>query len=157
MAPYIPRGSYSTFKDYGTGVGIAVEMIAFTTQPTGINCEYAVPLDAFNTEGNGVSGQPLVQNLADAIEAVASQVDCVQGGGFIQDTDPASGLLTDFVRFYLLYSPGNGIGPFSSFVDVPVNNFFTEQTGIGGLIIGPAEGFVNPSDQVAAACAALKS
>lgn len=157
MASYIPKGSYATFKDYGNGVGIPVEMIAFQTQPTGVFCEYAVPLDAFNQEGTGAGDQPLIQNLADAIEAVCSQVDCITGGTFVQDTDPASGLLVDFVRFYLTHTGADGVSVFSSFVDVPVNNFFTDQTGIGGLQIPSSSTFTNPSDQAGAACAALKA
>ena len=51
MATYQVTGSYATFKDYGTGVGTPVEMIAFVTAPTGVFCEYAVPLETFQLAG----------------------------------------------------------------------------------------------------------
>jgi hypothetical protein len=132
-------------------------MVSFVTSPTGVFCEYGVPHDAFVQEGTGAGDQPLIQNLTDAIEAVAKQVSCVTGGTFVQNIDQSSGLLTDYVQFFLQYtSPSTG-GTFTTTVDVPVNDFFTEETGIGGLIIPPSPGFIPPADRVDAACASLKA
>jgi hypothetical protein len=156
MATYQVTGSYATFKDYGTGVGTPVEMIAFVTAPTGVFCEYAVPLETFQLAGGNAGEQPDIQALTDAIEDVCSQVDCIVGGSFVQDTNPASGQLDDFVRFYLVYAPGGGIGPFSTFTDVPVSDFVVASNFSGGVIGSQLPG-TNPGTKPLAACAALKA
>jgi hypothetical protein len=144
-------GSYTTVKSYAPGTAETIDMVSFVTSPTGIFCEFGVPHDAFIAEGGLNGSLPLIQNIADAIEAVASQVPDVTGGTFVQDVDPASGLLTDYVQYFLAYTSPKTGGVFTTTVNVPVDNFQTAETGIGGLLIGPAEGFVNPADQVATA------
>jgi hypothetical protein len=157
MASYTALGSYTTVKSYAPGTSETIQMVSFVTSPTGVFCEYGVPHDAFVQEGSGAGDQPLIQNLADAIEAVASQVSCVTGGTFVQDIDQASGLLTDYVQYFLTYTASSTGGTFATTVNVPVNDFFTEETGIGGLIIPPSPGFTPPADRVGEACAALKA
>ena len=75
MATYQVTGSYATFKDYGTGVGTPVEMIAFVTAPTGVFCEYAVPLETFQLAGGNAGEQPDIQALTDAIEDLVADPD----------------------------------------------------------------------------------
>lgn len=157
MASYIAQGSYTTVKSYAPGTSITVQMITFQTQPTGIWCEYGVPYEAFLQEGTGASDQPLIQSLADTIENIALRVSCVTGGTFIQDVDPSSGLLVDYVQFFLSYTPASGAGPFTTTVDVPVAALASaaDIAEFGNFI--PPGTYTAPVDQVATACASLQA
>lgn len=158
MASYTPLGSYLTVKSFSPGTAITIDMVSFVTSPTGIFCEYGVPHDAFIAEGSGAGDQPLIQALADGIEGVAAAVDCVTGGTFVQEVDPSSGLLQDFVQFFLSHTnPANGRGPFTTTVNVPVNDFFASADLAEFQNFLPPGTNASPSDTVGNACASLKA
>lgn len=153
---YIPVSSYATVKVMSTTQVLDIQMIGFYTIPTGIYCEYGVPHDAFVMEGTGAGDQPLLEALAGDIEH-AAQGNGVVGGTFVQDVDPGTGLLTDFVQYEIVYrSPTVGKGTFATFVNVPVNSFFTADTGIGGLVINTQQ-YPSPATVVGDAYASLKA
>ncbi len=151
---YVVVSSYPTVKVMSPAQVLDVQWISFLTLPTGIGCEYGVPHDAFVLEGSGAADQPIIDALAQAIEQ-AAQGNGVVGGSFLQDTDPATALLIDFVQYDLVYVPPTaGRGPFATYVNVPVNSFITSQTGIGGLVINTAQ-YPAPSTVVGDAYASL--
>lgn len=149
-------GSYTTVKSYGGAAPITVQMVSFITGPTGISCEYGVPYQAFITEGGAAGSQPLVQALADEIETVAAAVPCVVGGTFVQDVNPSTGLLDDYVRYQLAHTNATtGAGPFTTEVDVLVSDL--ETAGNIGQFQNfiPAGSYQDPTSVVGTACQSL--
>jgi hypothetical protein len=151
---YIPVSSYATVKVFSPSQVLDVQMIGFYTIPTGIYCEYGVPHDAFVHAGGSAADQPEIDTLAQDIENAIEGAG-VTGGTFVQEVDPSSGLLTDFVQYDLAYkSPITGRGPFTTYVNVPVSAFLGASPGIGGLLLNTAQ-YPAPFETVAEAYASL--
>lgn len=121
-----------------------VERVPFVTKPSGVSGWRYVPIDAWATEGAAAWIGP----LATAIE------DLMAGGlasyaAMIEDVDPATNLLADYVEFTVAYTPPGSGFTSTTRVDVPVN-LLTLDTGFFGSF-GGTGGLPSPTDMLRAA------
>ena len=100
------------------------------TVPTGIGFAYEVPEASFNSD----AGSALLDVPGQEIEILVASHH-VTGGQGVQDID-ANNLLTDFVDLVVTYTVAGSPFPSPTAVaHVPMDSFFSAETGIGGLII----------------------
>ena len=121
-----------------------VERVPFTTRPSGVSGWRYVPLDAWLAQG----ADAWIAPLATAIE------DLISGGlasyaVMIEDVDPSTNLLVDYVEFTVAYTSPDGSFTSTTRVDVPVN-LLTLDTGFFGSI-GGTGGTASPADMLKAA------
>ena len=117
------------------------EYVICMTVPSGIGFAYAVPLTSW-IAGAGVG---LLDVIANQLEALAATGEVVGGVG-VQDIDP-QGLLADAVDLTVrLDRTALGLPPLDGVVTVPIQSFFSQQTGIGGFHV---PGSVSPTQMVA--------
>jgi hypothetical protein len=122
------------------------------TQPTGIQYVYEVPTAAFDA---GAPGAALLDEIAVGIEQLVSN-NHVTGGSALQDFDN-NGLLQDYVSLTVSYTPpGSGFPPLTAAAQILVDDFLSQQTGIGGLVIVPP-GSVTPASACDAVYANLQT
>lgn len=127
--------SFDTVLVYGPTSVVDALACTISSAPSGSVLIRTIPRADF--EAN--KGKPLLDALSDAVEQILAEGTAVAAGGG-QGVDPA-GLLYDFVRFTVGYTPPNGTpGEITADVDIPVNSL-TLDTQFGAFIPGdtPAE------------------
>jgi hypothetical protein len=91
--------------------------------------------------------------LAAPIKQVEAQFSCVSGGTYVRHVDPFSGLVNNRVRFSLSRA---GLGPSTTFVDVPVSSFLAQENLPGGVLF-QMPSYVSPSEIVRTACGSSRA
>lgn len=149
---FYPVGSYRTVKVLSGQTVIDVQYVTCATIPTGITFAYGVPWASW--EGGTGPGIGLLDSIATSLETMVTDLHVIAGTANA-DLD-ANGLLEDFVSVTVEYDrSASGLPPLYGSVNIPVNNFLTTDTGIGGLQIPPAGG-LTPNQQVQAEYARLE-
>lgn len=121
------------------------ERVEFVTRPTGVYAQRIVPLQAWQSEG----ADAWIAPLAEAIE------NMIAGGlasyaTWVQNVDPATGLLTDAIEFVVTYDPGDGRPVMSAVASVPVASL-TLDTQFGGVLnsfFGGGGAALDPAQEV---------
>lgn len=99
--------------------------------PSGIGFVYEVPQEAFAA---GAAGSDLLDVIAAGIESCVTGHHVV-GGVAAQDFDENS-LLQDYTDLTVAYQPAGSVLPAATAIaHIPVDAYFTAETGIGGLVI----------------------
>ena len=92
------------------------EIIGVTTSPHGVYFEVPMSYAGWLADGADVA----VSGIAESIEALLSS-GTVLGAAFVQDVDPVSGLLADFMEFTIgIPVPAGRTGPMTTTVRVPI-------------------------------------
>lgn len=141
---YVTGPSFRTVKVLSASTVVDVERVPFVTKPSGVEGWRYVPYEAWLAQG----AAPWIGPLAQAIE------DLISGGlasyaVMVEDIDPATNLLTDFVQCTVTYDSPSGGFTSSTTVDVPVNLLTVDTSffgSIGGIGAGPS-----PADMLRAA------
>ena len=134
MASYIPLGSYRTIQVMSATQVLDVQYVTCTTIPHGFGFAYAVPLASWLAG----AGEGLLAVIADELELIASNGEAVASSP-VQDID-ASGLLVDLVEVVVEYPMvAQGLPPLQGTVQIPIQAFFAQDTGIGGFTIPGAK------------------
>lgn len=121
-ANYVTAGSSAGVQVLSQTQVAPVQSVRIYTQPHGTYVVVQVPLSAWRA-GHAVK---YLKPVAAIIENLW-EAGFISGAQFVQDVDPSSGLLTDFVDFTVSYTPGSGLAiPFTSVVRVPVPGLSSE-------------------------------
>lgn len=128
---------------------IDVEEVGFVTSPSGVYAQRLVPFAAWAAQGAAAWIAPLAQAIEDLIAG-----GLAIGGQFVQDVDPVSQLLADFVEFTVAYDPGGGVLPMTTQVRVSVEAL-TADSAFGAFVPGldPAKQLRDAYDALAATAA----
>ena len=121
-----------------------VERVPFVTKPSGVSAWRYVPYDSWLAQG----ADPWIGPLATAIEGLISG-GLASYGAMIEDVDPATNLIADFVQFTVAYTSPDGSFTSTTTVDVPVN-LLTLDTGFFGNF-GGVSNLASPADMLRAA------
>lgn len=131
MASYVVTGSYRTVQVLSPTQVLDAEYVVCSTVPHGLGFAYTVPEDSW------LGGQ-----AGGLLDTIATQLEEMTSGGVVvastpvQDIDP-SGLLTDSVDVTVGYvQPNTSLPELFGGVTIPIQAFFNQDTGIGGLHIG---------------------
>lgn len=131
---FIPLDSFRTVKVLTATDVIDVQYVSAISEPSGFGFAYAVPHDEYVAS----QGVGLLDVIAVQLEEIGSNGQMVASSG-VQDLDK-NGLLQDFVAAVVEYPrTGQGLPPLQGTVNIPVNNFFAQDTGIGGFHIPGVE------------------
>jgi hypothetical protein len=107
--------------------------IGFITQPSNVYAQRMIPYSSW-TLLQGAAGLGFwVAPVRDAVENAIADGSAI-GATFVQDVDPASGLLTDFIDFLVGYTPRGGIGQLTDTVRWPIDNLTINLAG--GTLVG---------------------
>ena len=126
---------------------VAVEYVPFVTKPSAVSAWRYVPIDAWQAEG-----------AAAWIEPLASAIENLLSGGLasyavmIEDVDPATNLLTDFLQATVSYAAPSGFTSTTT-VDIPAS-LLTVDTSFFGVLasgFGGGGGLQSPADMLRAA------
>lgn len=143
---FYPLGSYRTVKVLSGNTILDIQYVTCATIPTGITFAYGVPIDSW--QGGTGPGIGLLTDIATQLEEQVTNLHVIAGSAN-SDLD-ANGLLQDFVSVTVEYDrSAQGLPALYGTVNIPVNNFLSTDTGIGGLVIPPAGG-LTPNQQVQA-------
>ena len=122
--------SPDTVLVYSTNTVVDALACTILTTPSGSIVGRTIPLADFQAD----KGQGLLKALADAVEEILGEGIAIAASGG-QGVD-AAGLLYDFVRFTVGYTPPGGTpGAITADVDIPVNSL-TLDTQFGSFIEG---------------------
>lgn len=120
----------STVQVLAANQVIKVEEVGFATKPSGVYAQVYVPWAEWEAD----HGTPYISALATGIEDLIAG-GLADGGAFVQDIDPSTGLLTDYIDFTVSYSPSGVALPMTTTVRVPVTLLGVD-TGFGGFLSG---------------------
>lgn len=149
MASYQVVTSYRTVLVMSQTTVLDAERVECITIPHAIGFAYAVPLESWRAG----AGEGLLDVIAVALEELATSNDVVGGIG-VQENDP-QGLLSDAVDLTVRFDrTAQALPPLDGVVTVPVQAFFSQETGIGGFHV---PGSVSPAALVAAEYARLEA
>lgn len=102
-AKYVVLGSYPSVQVLSQTEVVPVQRTTIATRPHGTQAIVNVPLSVFE-QGHAASH---LAPVATNIETIwASEV--ISGAYPLQDTDPTSSLLTDYIAFVVSYTPRSG-------------------------------------------------
>lgn len=121
---YVVTSQYGTVQVQPDGSVLDVEAVGFATSPHNVSATVYVPLAAW-TAGN--AGQ-YIAPLASGIEYMFAQ-GLVSGASSVQDVDPATSLLADFIQFVVAYQPPHQLTPMTAQVRVPVSEVANDPQG----------------------------
>ena len=127
------------------------EYVVAQTIPHGFGFAYAVPIESWKAD----RAVGLLSVIADQLEALAANGEAV-GSVPVQDVDN-NGLLADAVDVTVAYDrAAQGLPPLYGSVTIPIQAFFTQETGIGGFHTGepPNQYVVDEYNRLAALAAA---
>lgn len=138
--PFTPLDSYRTVKVLTQTDVVDVQYVSAVTSPNGLGFAYAVPYASWlSGAGNG-----LLDVIAVQLEEIFANGEIVASSP-VQDLD-ASGLLVDYVSVIVqLDRTAQGLPPLNGTVNIPVDAFFSQDTGIGGFHV---PGTVAPNQYV---------
>lgn len=137
-------GSFRTIKPITGLTTLDVEYVTCATIPSAMTFAYGVPIDSW--QGGTGPGIGLLTSIATGLEELVTNLHAVAGMA-VQDQD-RNGLLQDAVAVTVEYDrSASGLPPLYGTVNIPVNDFLTVDTGIGGLVIPPSGG-VTPNERV---------
>lgn len=126
--------SYRTIKVMGPESVLDVQYCTCQSIPHGLGFAYAVPRDTY-LAGDALG---LLDVISSQLEEIYSNGEMVASSP-LQDLD-ANGLLQDWVAAVVsLDRTGQGLPPLTSTVNIPVDAFFAQETGIGGFTIPGSE------------------
>src|SRR5690348_2743770 len=136
--PYQLITSNPSVKVYPGNVVTATVRAYCSSSPSGIGFVYEVPETSFTAGAvggqAGPAGAALLDVIAQGIESCVTSHNVI-GGNPAQDFD-ANGLLQDYPDLTVAYQPPNSVlPPATATAHIPVDAYFTAQTGIGGLLI----------------------
>lgn len=122
--------STDTFISYSPDTGTPAIRCSIVTTPRGAIVLRAIPQADFEAD----RGKALLTSLANAVEQQLEAGTAIAASGY-QGVD-AAGLLVDYVRFTVGYTPEGGTpGEITADVDVPVN-VLTADTQFGSFLEG---------------------
>lgn len=128
---------------------IDIMEVGFVTKPSGVVAQREVPKTAWAAEGSDAWIGPLATAIEDLISG-----GLASGAVFVQDVDPATGLIVDAIEFVVSYSPPPpAVGPMTTTVVVPVNAL-TLDVGFSGALatfFPQAQQISSPADLLRAA------
>lgn len=125
--------SYRSIQVMSPTTILDCEYVTCATTPHGFKFAYAVPLDSW-IKGDGTA---LLEVIASQLEALAANGEAIASQP-IQEVD-ANGLLSDSVEVVVQYDrTAQGLPPLQGTVAIPIQAFFNQSTGIGGLTVGEA-------------------
>jgi hypothetical protein len=107
---------------------IDAQIVEFVTHPSGVSAQRVVPLAQW--EAGDAAGW--IQPLADAIEGMISG-GLASYASWVQQIDPATGLLADAIAFVVTYDPGDGRPIQEAIATIPVAAL-TLDTQFGGVL-----------------------
>jgi hypothetical protein len=107
--------------------------LGFVTRPSNVYVQRMIPYSSWQTLQGEQGVGFWVAPIRDAIENAIADGSAV-GANFVQDIDPGSGLLTDFVEFLVGYTPPGGIGQLTDTLRWPIDNLTINLAG--GTIVG---------------------
>jgi hypothetical protein len=137
---FVPLDSYRTVKVLSQTDVVDVQYVSAVSSPSGFGFAYAVPYDAWLADGGG----GLLDVIAVQLEQIGSNGQMVASSA-TQDLDK-NGLLQDYVSAVVEYDrSAQGLPPLSGTVEIPVQAFFSQDTGIGGFTV---PGAVSPNQYV---------
>ena len=148
---YLVINSFRTVQVLSNTTVLDAEYVVAQTQPHGFGFAYAVPLTSWLSG----AGEGLLAVIADELELLASNGQAV-GSVPVQDVDN-NGLLTDAVDVTVAFNrDAQGLPPLYGSVVIPIQAFFGQNTGIGGLHVGesPNQYVVDEYNRLAALAAA---
>lgn len=103
-------------------------VIAFVTRPSNVFAQRVIPYSSWlllqGAQGLGFWLDP----IRDAVEGAIAD-GSASGATFLQDIDPASGLLTDFIEFTVSYTPSGSLGTLTDTVRWPIDTLTITLTG----------------------------
>lgn len=144
---YVVTSQEPSVQVLGPNEVLNTETVGFITKPSGVRAYREVPRTAWDAGGAAAWIAPLATAIEDLISSGAAT-----GASFVQDIDPATGLLTDGIEFVVSYTPPPpAIGPMTATVVIPVNRL-TLDTQFGAFIEGGS-----PADQLGAAYDQLRA
>jgi hypothetical protein len=107
--------------------------IGFVTRPSNVYMQRVIPYSSWQTL-QGAQGLGFwVAPVRDAIENAIADGSAI-GATFVQDVDPATSLLTDFMELIVGYTPPGGIAQLTDTVRWPIDNLTINFAG--GTIVG---------------------
>lgn len=131
---FTPLDSYRTVKVLSATDVVDVQYVTAISTPGGFGFAYAVPYQSWvSGAGNG-----LLDVIAVQLEQIGSNGQMVASTP-TQDLDK-NGLLVDYVSAVVEYDrSAQGLPPLSGTVEIPVQAFFSQDTGIGGFTVPGAK------------------
>lgn len=117
-----------------------VEVVTVSTNPTGIQFTYAIPLSVW-VDNNADS---TLTTMSEYLESLATSHHVV-GGTPSQDFD-TNNLLADYVDLIIEYNRDNiGLQPLRGSVSVPIVSVLLTAEGAGAQGFGGGTGYVDPA------------
>jgi hypothetical protein len=131
---YRAYGGYKTVQVLSGGTVRDVQYQPATTLPNGLGFAYSIPYDSYLAgDGGG-----LLDVIATQLEELFSNGQMIASEA-TQDLD-GNGLIADFVTATVQYDQtATGLPPITGAVDIPVQAFFNQDTGIGGFRVPGAK------------------
>lgn len=131
---FTPLDSYRTVKVLTPTDVVDIQYVTCISMPSGFGFAYGVPHDEYVAS----SGVGLLDVIAVQLEEIGANGQMVASSP-VQDLDK-NGLLQDYVAAVVEYSrTAQGLPPLQGVVNIPINNFFAQDTGIGGFTIPGVE------------------
>ncbi len=140
--------SFRTIQVLSATSILEAEMVTCLTIPSGLGFAYAVPIESWVSG----AGEGLLDVIATQLEEMS-----VASGGHVAASTPTqdidlNGLLTGTVDATVEYSRASaGLPPLYGTVSIPIQAFFSQETGIGGFHFGESP---NQYDRLATLAAA---
>jgi hypothetical protein len=121
-------GQQRTVQIISATQAVDVQMLAFVTHPSNVYAQRYIPFDAWEllqeSAGLGFWLQPIVDAIEDNIAAGRAI-----GASFVQDIDPVTSLLTDFIEFTVSYNAPGALLPMTTTVRWPIDQITITLTG----------------------------
>lgn len=134
-----------TIQVIGATQVVDVMEIGAFSEPSNVYFQRYVPFASWQLL-NGPQGLGFwLQPVADAIEDSLAAREA-SGVAFLQDIDPSSGLLTDYLDFTVSYMPPGGLLPMTTTVRYPIDNLVIEFAG--GELVGLSDALAEARSQL---------
>jgi hypothetical protein len=128
--------SYRSVKVVTPGNVLEVWMVTAFTIPTGIMFTYGIPIAGSGAFDPTSPGAALLTTIAQQIEEMVAG-NHVVGGSPSQDVNNKTGLIDDFQDLIVELDRGaTGLPPLQGTAHFLMQDFFNQDTGIGGLNVG---------------------
>lgn len=146
-ANYVVTSQEPSTQVLGPNEVLSTMTVGFVTSPHGVRAYREVPRTAWASGGAAAWIAPLATAIENLIDG-----GLASGASFVQDIDPATGLLTDAIEFVVSYDPPPpALGPMTATAVVPVDDL-TLDTSFGSFVQGadPAQTLRDAYDQLVA-------